>query len=64
MVSAPALSASIGGMKRWTGRQCGFSLWQKSDYDHIMRDSSGLLAKWAYIGNNPAKWAEDQYFEV
>ncbi len=38
------------------------SLWQRSYYDHIIRDENDYLRIWNYIDSNPAKWAEDQYY--
>lgn len=33
-------------------------LWQKSYYDHIIRNQSDYNEIWEYIENNPAKWLE------
>ena len=33
-------------------------LWQKSYYDHIIRDENDYITKWNYIQNNPLKWIE------
>ena len=43
-------------------KECGVSLFQKSFYDHIIRDEADYLAKWHYIDTNPARWADDDYF--
>ena len=37
-------------------------VWQRGYYEHIIRDESDFAATWEYIENNPAKWAEDQYY--
>ena len=39
-------------------------LWQTSFYDHIIRDEEDYRNTWLYISNNPAHWAEDQYFQT
>ena len=40
----------------------GQAIWQRSYYDHIIRDESDYLRIWQYIDTNPAKWKEDEYF--
>lgn len=37
-------------------------IWQRSYYDHIIRDKKDYQAKWQYIENNPFKWELDKYF--
>ena len=39
-------------------------LWQTSFHDHIIRDENDYLARWRYIDSNPAKWAEDEYYQT
>ena len=38
-------------------------LWQRSFYDHVIRDEDDYLIRWNYIENNPYKWQEDKYFQ-
>jgi len=38
-------------------------VWQRSYYDHIIRDEQDYLRIWQYIAENPSKWREDRYFE-
>ncbi len=45
-----------------TVRKAGTPLWQRSYYDHIIRNEPDYLHIWAYIDTNPAKWKEDEYF--
>ncbi len=59
MISAPTISTIVGGMKRWASRQCGRPLWQKSFYDHVIRDDNGFLTRWNYIDTNPARRRAD-----
>ena len=56
-ISAPTVSTIIGSMKRWVSRQVGKSIWQKSFYDHIIRNQQDYNAVWEYIENNPLKYA-------
>lgn len=37
-------------------------IWQKSFYDHIIRDEEDYIIKAQYIKNNPVKWLEDKYY--
>lgn len=50
--------------RRWN--QCngtqGRPLWQASYHDHIIRDDNDFLNHWSYLNNNPARWAEDEYY--
>jgi len=35
-------------------------IWQKSFYDHVIRDEKGYLEVWQYIDENPLKWQDDE----
>ena len=37
-------------------------IWQRSFHEEIIRNEKTYCNKWQYIENNPAKWAEDDYF--
>lgn len=55
MISAPTLSTVIGSMKRWVSKQIGKPIWQKSFYDHVIRNQQDYDEIWNYIENNPLK---------
>ena len=57
MVSAPTVSTVVGSMKRWVSRQIGRPIWQKSFYDHGIRNQQDYDEIWQYIENNPLKYA-------
>ena len=40
----------------------GVSLWQRSYYDHVIRNEPDYLRIWDYIDANPLKWTEDEYY--
>ena len=40
----------------------GQPVWQRFYYDHIIRNEHDYLRVWRYINENPAKWAEDEYY--
>ena len=60
--SNSALSKYVGTFKRFTDKKCGDDIWQRSYYDHIIRNEADFIEKQNYIINNPAKWLEDEYF--
>lgn len=59
---APTLSRVIKHLKESVTKQLGRPIWQKSYYDHIIRNEGDFLQVWQYIDGNPAKWLEDPYY--
>ena len=55
ILSAPTISTIVGSLKRWTSKQAGKPIWQKSFIDRIIRNEKGYQAVWEYIENNPFK---------
>ena len=43
-------------------KSAGNKLWQRSYYDHIIRDKKDYDEKLNYILSNPYKWTEDEYY--
>lgn len=58
MISAPTISTVVGSMKRWVSKQIGRSIWQKSFYEHGIRNQQDCDEVWEYIENNPLKYKE------
>ena len=56
MVSAPTVSTVVGSMKRWVSRQTIRPIWQKSFYEHTVRNQEDYNRIWEYIENNPKKY--------
>ena len=56
MISAPTVSTVVGSMKRWVSRHIGRPIWQKSFYDHGIRNQQDYDEIWEYIENNPLKY--------
>ncbi|NMC57404.1 MAG: transposase [Eubacteriaceae bacterium] len=56
------IPAIISALKKLTNREFGFNMWQSSYYDRIIRNEEEYLKIWQYIDNNPARWAEDEYY--
>ena len=59
---APTISRVINQMKGYATKQIGYSIWQKLFHDRIIRDEDEYRRIWLYIDENPARWAEDEYF--
>jgi len=51
----------ISALKKKTTKKIGFSIWQTSYHDHIIRNDDEYLEKWNYIDQNPSNWLEDIY---
>ena len=56
----PTISRFIGLMKRYINNEIGKNIFQKSFYDHIIRDENDYQRIWQYIEENPIKWEEDE----
>lgn len=54
-IAAPTVSTVVGHMKRWVSMQIGYSIWQKSFVDRVIRNRNGYQSVWEYIENNPIK---------
>jgi GNAT superfamily N-acetyltransferase/REP element-mobilizing transposase RayT len=52
----------VHGLKSVVTKQIGYSIWQRSYHEHIIRNEKEYQHTWQYIDNNPAKWVEDDYF--
>ena len=57
------IPAIVAVIKKNTNRAFGFDMWQHSYHDHIIRGEDEYRRIWAYIEENPAKWAEDEYYQ-
>jgi hypothetical protein len=58
-VSIPRI---IKQFKGFITKQLGYSIWQKSYYDIIIRNYNMLKEIREYIQNNPQKWNLDKYY--
>jgi len=57
-----SISNMVQGFKGAVTRQIGFSLWQRSFHDHIIRNEADFSRIWQYIDENPARWHEDCFY--
>jgi hypothetical protein len=58
------VSTFVRSVKTTTTKEIGFSLWQRSFHDHIIRDEADYSRIAEYIEQNPAKWEEDCFYGV
>ena len=59
---SPTISRIIKQCKEYVTKKVGYSIWQRSFHDHIIRDEKDYLNHWRYIDENPLKWQEDEYY--
>ena len=52
----------VRSLKAYVTKNAGYSPWQKSFYDHIVRDEAEYLLIWQYIDENPQRWSEDCFY--
>ena len=43
-------------------KEVGYSIWQRSYYDHIIRNQRDYNVRIQYIRENPSKWFFDDYY--
>lgn len=60
----PPLQNVIGQLKSYTTKIYGNLLWQRSYYDHIIRNEYDYKKIWDYIESNPGKWTTDCYYSL
>ena len=56
------LQEIVRNLKSYVTKTAGFSPWQRSFHDHIIRNDEDYLRIWKYIDENPARWSEDKYY--
>lgn len=52
----------VRSWKTMVTKEAGQSIWQRSYYDHVIRNEADYLRIARYIEENPAKWNKDMYF--
>ena len=57
-----SISNMVQGLKGAITRQIGFSLWQRSFHDHIIRTEQDYICISDYIDNNPSNWNTDCFY--
>ena len=57
-----SLQQVVRNIKSYVTKWAGFSMWQSRFYDEIIRTKEDYQSIWYYIDENPAKWAEDNFY--
>ena len=52
----------IKSFKSFTSKEIGKNIFQRSFYDHIIRNRDEYMKIWQYITDNPINWNKDIYF--
>ncbi|HWR20038.1 MAG TPA: hypothetical protein VN608_10485 [Clostridia bacterium] len=60
--SCPTLMTVVRVLKSRVTLKTKQSIWQDGFYEHIIRDEQDFLRHQKYMEDNPAKWAEDEYY--
>lgn len=58
----PNISRIIKQFKGSITKQIGNNIWQKSYFDHVIRDEQDYQIRSKYIIDNPIKWIYDEYY--
>ncbi len=56
------ISRMIKQYKGYVSKKVGYASWQKSFYEHIIRNEKEYIKIKDYIKNNIRNWKEDRYF--
>ncbi len=61
---SPGVSYFVGYIKRMSNSEYCEDIWQKSFYDHIIKDDEDYYYHLQYIEENPKKWkmGKDKYY--
>lgn len=57
------ISRIIKQYKAYVSKKIGYSIWQKSFYEHVIRNEKEYLNIKEYIQNNVVNWKEDMYYK-
>ena len=57
-----SVSRVIQQLKGAVTKRIGHPIWQSRFYDHVIRTERDYRDIYTYIDNNPAHWAEDEYY--
>ena len=52
----------ISTLKTLITKELGYSIWQRSFHDHIIRNEEAYKKIWNYIDTNPQNWGKDKYY--
>ena len=56
------IESIIRSLKTMITKEVGYSIWQRSFHDHIIRDKNDYQKIWEYIDTNVLKWEQDCFY--
>ena len=56
------VSKFVSTFKRFCNKEYGENIWQRSYYDHVIRDREDYEEHVRYIMENPARWYYDELY--
>ena len=56
------VSSFVSTLKRFSNKEYGFNPWQRSFYDHVIRNRQDYEETRKYIFENPQNWEKDELF--
>ena len=57
------LGSLVRSFKTLVTKAARLKIWQRSYYDHVIRNESDYFRIRQYIDTNPARWTEDKYYQ-
>jgi REP element-mobilizing transposase RayT len=58
------VSSFVSTFKRFSNKEYGFNPWQRSFYDHVIRNRQDYDEIRKYIFENPQNWENDEMFSI
>lgn len=58
----PTVDRTVKQFNGAVSKRIGYSIWQRSFYDHIIRDREDYDTRTKYILENPMRWREDELY--
>ena len=62
--SAQSISTMVRSLKTLVTKEIGKPIFQRSFYDHVIRNDQDYREIWEYIENNPMKWKLDRFYST
>lgn len=59
----PTLDRVIKALKRLITKEAGFSIWQESFFEEVIRNEKAFYNTWNYIDGNPSQWIADEKYQ-
>ncbi len=61
-MAAPTIPMFVNQYKGFVTKQVGRPIWQKSFYEHIVRNKRDYQTHLRYIHENPLRWHHDELY--